>query len=230
MDETVIVISKKCRLFSIESWHVLSIEEQKSLIEKFVRANKNFKGNEDLFDDFCNESLQKSYMVFNSINNPQKVESYISKVVHTSILGVLKDYGRMRREKTGYVPTREIKVADFAHESANIHLKEEYNTVEEIELTPKKVFTSSFVWDFPDPKENAEEILITKDCLQRIADSVCVIHKELPSQQFYDIFYLRYIKGCKQAEIGKRLGLSQSEVSKRLMRLSKLISNILEVR
>ncbi|MBR1942958.1 sigma-70 family RNA polymerase sigma factor [bacterium] len=209
---------------------MLSIDEQKSLIEKFVRANKNFKGNEDLFDDFCSESLQKSYMVFNSISNPQKIESYISKVVHTSILGVLKDYGRVRREKSGYVATKEIKVSDFAKEPSRVQYKEEYPVREEVIISPKQTFTSSFVWDFPDPKESAEEILITKDCLQRIADSVCVIHNELPSQQFYDIFNLRYIKGCKQAEIGKKLGLSQSEVSKRLMRLSKLISNILEVR
>ncbi len=217
---------------------MLSIDEQKLLIEKFVRINKNFKGNEDLFDDFCSESLQKSYMVFNSINNPQKIESYISKVVHTSILSVLKDYGRIRREKTGYVPTREIKVAEIIQEPVSginrqekfvIHEDSQVSSAPSVTSEHKQTLSSSFVWDFPDPKATAEEILITKDCLQRIADAVCIIHKELPSQQFYDIFQLRYIKNCKQSEIGKILGLSQSEVSKRLMKLSKLISNILDV-
>ena len=45
---------------------------------------------------------------------------------------------------------------------------------------------------------------------------------------FLNIFHLRYIKGLKQSEIAEKLGLSQPEVSKRLMRLSKLISNILD--
>ena len=208
---------------------MLSIDEQKTLIEKFVRVNKNFKGNEDLFEDFCSEAMQKSYMIFNSISNPQKIESYIGKVVHTTIVNVLKNYGRLRREKTGYIPTKEIKVPDFAQEPAlKVELEDYIPDNYSNETDDEQNITAAFVWDFPDPKNTAEEMLITRDCLQRIADSVCIIHKEIPSQQFLELFSLRYVKGLKQAEIGKELGLSQSEVSKRLMRLSKLISNILD--
>lgn len=191
---------------------MLLVEEQRSLIEKFVKSNKNFQGNEDLFEDFCSEAFQKSYMIFNSSSNIQKIESYVSKVVHTSILSVLKNSGRVRRTNEGFIPTKEIKVPEF---NSQVIVKPQ-------PLGP------SFVLDFPDPKETAEEILITKDCLQRIADAVCVIHKEVPSQLFLDIFYLRYIKGEKQIGIAKALNLSQSEVSKRLMQLSKLISNFLD--
>lgn len=191
---------------------MLLVEEQRSLIEKFVKSNKNFQGNEDLFEDFCSEAFQKSYMIFNSSSNIQKIESYVSKVVHTSILSVLKNSGRVRRTNEGFIPTKEIKVPEF---NSQVIVKPQ-------PLGP------SFVLDFPDPKETAEEILITKDCLQRIADAVCVIHKEVPSQLFLDIFYLRYIKGEKQIGIAKTLNLSQSEVSKRLMQLSKLISNFLD--
>ena len=191
---------------------MLLVEEQRSLIEKIVRGNKNFRGNEDLFEDFCSEAFQKSYMIFNSSSNIQKIESYVSKVVHTSILSVLKNSGRIRRSNDGYVPTKEIKVPEF--NSAV--------TVKTQTLGP------DFILDFPDPKDSAEEILITKDCLQKIADAVCIIHKEIPSQLFLDIFYLRYVKGLKQTEISKSLNLSQSEISKRLMQLSKLISNFLD--
>ena len=191
---------------------MLLVEEQRSLIEKFVKANKNFQGNEDLFEDFCIEAFQKTYMIFNSSSNIQKIESYVSKVVHTSILSVLKNSGRVRRTNDGFVPTKEIKVPEFSSE---------------IKVKPQPL-GPSFVLDFPDPKETAEEILITKDCLQKISDAVCVIHKELPSQQFLDIFYFRYVKGLKQSEIAKSLNLSQSEVSKRLMQLSKLISNFFD--
>ncbi len=191
---------------------MLLVEEQRSLIEKIVKGNKNFSGNEDLFEDFCSEAFQKSYMMFNSTSNVQKIESYVAKVVHTSILSVLKNSGRVRRTNEGFVPTKEIKVPDFNS-----------NTV-----VKSNVLGPDFVLDFPDPRETAEEILITKDCLQKIADSVCVIHKEIPSQNFLQIFHMRYIQGLKQAEIAKNLELSQAEVSKRLMHLSKLISNFLD--
>ncbi|MBQ9245002.1 sigma-70 family RNA polymerase sigma factor [bacterium] len=191
---------------------MLLLEEQRTLIEKFVKSNKNYKGNEDLFEDFCSEAFQKSYMIFNSTSNVQKIESYVAKVVHTSILSVLKNSGRIRRTNEGFVPTKEIPVPEF---SPSVELKAE-------PLGP------SFVLDFPDPKSNAEDVLITKDVIQRIADAVCIIHKEVPSQLFLDIFNLRYVKGYKQTDIASSLNLSQSEVSKRLMQLSKLISNFLD--
>lgn len=191
---------------------MLLVEEQRILIEKIVKANKNYSGNEDLFEDFCSEAFQKSYMMFNSTSNIQKIESYVTKVVHTSILSVLKNSGRVRRVSSGYVPTKEIVVPEFTSEAV----------VKPQPLGP------DFVLDFPDPKESVEEILITKDCLQRISDAVCVIHKEVPSQLFLDIFYMRYVQGSKQSDIAKSLNLSQSEVSKRLMQLSKLISNFLD--
>lgn len=191
---------------------MLLVEEQRTLIEKIVKNNKNFRGNEDLFEDFCSEAFQKSYMIFNSSSGIQKIESYVTKVVHTSILSVLKNSGRVRRTNEGFVPTKEIKVPDFTSES----------------VVKPNILGPEFVLDFPDPKESAEEVLITKDCLQRIADSVCIIHKEVPTQNFLEIFCMRYVKGLKQAEIAKNLNLSQSEVSKRLMQLSKLISNFLD--
>lgn len=189
---------------------MLLVEEQRSLIEKIVKSNKNFPGNEDLFEDFCSEAFQKSYMMFNSSSNIHKIENYVSKVVHTSIISVLKDSGRVRRTSEGYSSTKEIKVPEFNDEQ----------TV--------KAVGREFILDFPDPKDSVEEVLITKDCLQRISDAVCVIHKEVPSDLFLDIFHLRYVKGLKQKEIAASLNISQSEVSKRLMRLSKMISNFLD--
>ncbi len=191
---------------------MLLVEEQRALIEKTVKNNKNFFGNEDLLEDFCSEAFKKSYMIFNSSSNIQKIENYIGKVVNTSILSVLKNSGRVRRVSSGFVPTNEVKIEDLEVKNS----------------ASSEIISSDYILDFPDPKESAEEVLITKECLQRIADAVCVIHKELPSQNFLDIFYLRYVKGLKQSEISKSLNISQSEISKRLMQLSKLISNFLD--
>lgn len=189
---------------------MLLVKEQRSLIEKIVKADKNFPGNEDLLEDFCSEAFQKSYMMFNSSSNINKIENYVAKVVHTSIISVLKNSGRVRRNTQGYVATKEVKVPDFKPE------------------TVSKIVGREFILEFPDPKETVEEILITEDCLQRISDAVCIIHKEVPNQQFLELFYKRYVNGQKQSEIAQSLSLSQAEVSKRLMRLSKLISNFLE--
>lgn len=195
---------------------MLLVDEQRDLIGKIVRENKNFPGNEDLFEDFCSEAFQKSYMIFNSPAGIEKIESYVTKVVHTSVLSVLKNSGRVRRSASGFVPTKEVKIDDL-----NVKVSPEVKG-------SSFVSGREFISEFPDPKENVEDVLITKDCLRRIVDAVCVIHKELPGQLFFDIFYLRYVKGMKQSEAAKVLNISQSEISKRLLKLSKLISNFLD--
>lgn len=190
---------------------MLLLDEQRQLIEKFVKSNSKFSGNEDLLEDFCNEAFQKSYIVFNSSSSIQKVESYLSKVVNTSILSVLKDCGRVRKTSKGYVSTNELSINEVPSSSALNSDTSNYNV--------------SF--DFEDPRETFEEIVIKKDLLQRIADVVCVIHKDAPQKCYLDIFYLRYIKNYKQSQISNELNLSQSEVSKRLLELSKLIKSYL---
>ena len=159
-------------------------------------------------------------MVFNSSSNITKIESYVTKVVHTSILSVLKNSGRVRRTSEGFIPTKEIVLPSE-------EIVSPIPSENQVSYTTT-VSGPEFFMDFPDPRENVEEILITKDWLQRIVDAVCVIHKERPNEYYLNIFYLRYVKNLKQREIAERLELSQSEVSKRLMQLSKLISNFLD--
>ncbi|MDD3238051.1 MAG: hypothetical protein PHV37_08155 [Candidatus Gastranaerophilales bacterium] len=189
---------------------MLLVDDQRQLIEKIVKANPKFNGNEDLLEDFCNEAFQKTYIVFNSGSNIQKIESYVSKVVNTSILSVLKNMGRVRRSTKKYVSTGEIPLSQLKH-------KPDFSTAS----SSSNQGIVSF--DFADPKESVEEIVVKKDLLQRIADVVCTLHKENPQKCFLDIFYLRYMKNFKQNQISTELNLSQSEVSKRLLELSKLI-------
>ena len=189
----------------------LQIDEQRNLIEKFVKSNIKFEGNEDLLEDFCNEAFQKSYIIFNSSSSVQKIESYVQKVVNTSIVGVLKKSGRLTRTSSGYVKTKEISL----------------NTAEQTEAVTNPViqkdFSSNYFYNIEDPKAGIEENIIKKDLLQRIVDAVCVIHSDNPSKCYLELYEARYVKGLKQREISKELNISQSEVSKRLIELSKLI-------
>ncbi|MDO5304444.1 MAG: hypothetical protein Q4E87_02585, partial [bacterium] len=105
----------------------LELDEQRRLIEKFVRSNIKFNGNEDLLEDFCNEAFQKSYIVFNSSSSIQKIESYVQKVVNTSIISVLKDSGRLKRNSAGrYERHRELPL-----EEERFHLPEVEEPVQE---------------------------------------------------------------------------------------------------
>lgn len=189
----------------------LQIDEQRQLIEKFVRANIKFEGNEDLFEDFCNEAYQKSYIIFNSSSSIQKIESYVQKVVNTSIIGVLKDSGRLKRTSTGYIRTREIPLDEVKHlEPVTVPLVQ-------------KDLPKEYSYEIEDPKIGIEENTIKKDLLQRIADAVCIVHGDNPGKCYMELYQARYIRGMKQREIAEELNISQSEVSKRLIELSKLI-------
>lgn len=193
----------------------LEIDEQRSLIEKFVKANIKFNGNEDLLEDFCSEAFQKSYIIFNSSSSVQKIESYVQKVVNTSIISVLKDSGRLKRNSAGrYERHRELPLEE-EHFVSEVSAKE----VVVYKEPPSKKYT----YDIEDPKIGIEDKLITKDLLQRIADAVCVVHSDNPGKCYLEIYQARYIRGMKQREISSLLNISQSEVSKRLLELSKLI-------
>lgn len=196
----------------------LELDEQRRLIEKFVRSNIKFNGNEDLLEDFCNEAFQKSYIVFNSSSSIQKIESYVQKVVNTSIISVLKDSGRLKRNSAGrYERHRELPL-----EEERFQLPEVEEPVQET-VVYTEPSSKKYTYDIEDPKIGIEDKLIRKELLQKIADAVCVVHSDNPGKCYLEIYQARYIRGMKQREISALLNISQSEVSKRLLELSKLI-------
>lgn len=177
-------------------------EEQQELIEKYVKANAYYPGNEDLLGEFCEEAFNKAYLILNTSNNIQKTETFISKIVNTTIINVLKQKQRYTKlpseEPEEQEETVVPKVQDFKEETIN--------------------------YNFPDPLNSIEDVIIKRDLLQKIVDTVCIIHREIPQKLYYDIFYQRYLKKKTQTEISQDLNIPESEVSKRLLHLSKLVS------
>ena len=192
---------------------ILQLDEQRRLIEQAVRANPKLSGNEDLFEDFCNEAFQKSYIIFNSATNIKKVESYVAKVVNTSIVAVLKDSGRVHRVHNDYVPTKTVQFEPVKTKTPVFSMADS---------------APSFEYDVDDYKPSPEDIAVKKELLQQIADTVCILHKDNPKKCFFEIFVCRYVKGMKQRQIAEELNLSQSEVSKRLFDLLKLVKKHLQ--
>ena len=65
-------------------------------------------------------------------------------------------------------------------------------------------------------EESPKEIIVRKETLNQVATTVLTIDNEEPEKQYLQIYKLRYDKGMTQKEISEELGLSQSEISKRL--------------
>jgi RNA polymerase sigma factor (sigma-70 family) len=182
-------------------------QEKIDLIGKIIKNDRKYPNNEDLYEDFFNETCKRSVAILDAIESEVTLEAYLKRIVTTSILNVLKDSGRLRRTKTGYMSTKEVFIE-----------------------SDETVDYSNVVIDYASlnvPK-NPEEIVIQKDILQFVNKTVAQIDKEDSEKKYLDIYTLRYDKGMTQKEISEQLGLSQSEVSKRLYKLMDKVKSTIE--
>ena len=223
------------------------VKEQKELIEKLVKTNPKYSGNEDLLEDFCSETYQKSYLILQSVSDEKSLSSYLKKVVSSAIMDVLKNSGRVARTSKGYTSVKEIPISAELHKrdeiSSNIAEK---TSVTVIETVSNKDSENSSIPDgynnqnrhlavnippslsvdlanIKDPKESIEEQIIRKDIIENIINMVKQIDTEQPQEKYLKIFYMRYFLNKKQKDIAQEIGISQSETSKRLVKLSGLI-------
>ena len=221
------------------------LKQQTTLIEKLVKANPKYNGNQDLLEDFCMETYQKSYLILQSVEDSDTLEKYLKKVVSSAIIDVLKNNGRIVRNTGSYQSIKEISSL-FSKDDSSVGREEEIeiseptvneninNSEEEIqELQEDKPRTyknnihdiSIDLADIKDPRESIEEQIIRKDILENIIVLVKKIDANAPGEMFLKLFYSRYFLQMKQREIAQEIGISQSEISKRLVRLSRLIKD-----
>ena len=175
----------------------MELEQDKiNLIEKIIKSDRKFANNEDLYDDFFNETCKRSLLIVKTVSSDATLEAYLRKIATTAILNVLKSEGRLRRTQSGFIPTKNISLeteTDYSNTIIN------YEPVD-IQDTP-------------------EDVILKKDILQNISDAVYEIDKIQPEKNYLKLYYLRYEHGSTQKEIAQELNLSQSEVSKRLFKL-----------
>ncbi len=181
-------------------------QDKIDLISRIIKNDRKYPNNEDLYDDFFNETCKRSVAILNAIDTESTLEAYLKRIVTTSIINVLKDSGRLRRTRSGYMSTKEVAIDEAPVDYSNVVIK--YSNV--------KV------------PENPEEIVIQKEILQFVADTIKNIDKEEPDKNYLRIYTLRYDKGMTQKEISEELGLSQSEISKRLYKLMDKVRDIIE--
>lgn len=187
----------------------MELEQDKiDLIERIIRNDRKFVNNEDLYDDFFNETCKRSMLIVQTVTSDATLEAYLKKIATTSILNVLKSEGRLRRTQGGFAPVKNVSL----------------ETVSEL-----PDYSSMNVFYLPmDIQDTPEDLAVKKDILQRIVDTVCDIDKEFPEEKYLQLYCLRYEKGLTQIKIAQKLNLSQSEVSKRLFKLMGKVKQALE--
>lgn len=183
----------------------MELEQDKiDLIKKVILSDKKYIDNEDLFEDFFNESYKRSFLIINTVKNEASLEAYLKKIVTTSIITVLKDSGRVRRTKEGFIPSKEESLDNFISEN---------------DTKTNKYSNVNVNYNIVDLQDGPEEIVIKKEVLQTLLDAVMIAHNTNPAKQYLQLYQLRYVRGLKQKQIAQELNLSQSEVSKRLLEL-----------
>ena len=179
-------------------------QDKIDLIERIIKNDRKFANNEDLYDDFFNETCKRSLNIVKTITSDATLEAYLKKIATTSILNVLKDSGRLRRTKEGFTPTKEVSI-DEAPSRTNDYAN------------------TKIIYETADITESPEDVLLEKEILQHFMNSLEKINKENPDKNYLQIYKLRYDNGMTQKEIAEELNISQSEVSKRLFKLQEKI-------
>ena len=183
-------------------------QEKKLLIEKCIKNNKKFLNNEDLYEDFFNETYKSALSLLNNVSSEATIEMYLKRVVTSSMINVLKDSGRLRRTTQGYKATPTV----------SLDAVDEYNA----DFANKEVMFKSV-----DIQESPEDAFIKREVLKNITRILNEIEQKEPQKQYLTLFKLRYEDGLTQSEIAEQLGVSQSEVSKKLFKLmSKVKENL----
>ncbi len=180
-------------------------QDKIDLIEKIIKNDKKFTNNEDLYDDFFNETCKRSFLIIKTVTSDVTLEAYLRKIATTSILNVLKSSGRLRRTRDGYISTGEVSLETLTPDT-----RTDYSTAK-ISYSSIKI------------QETPEDIVIKKEILQKVIDSVYAISDAEPEKKYLDLYIMRYEKGMTQNEISSETGLSQSEVSKRLFKLMEKV-------
>ncbi len=176
-------------------------QEKKLLIEKCIRNNKKFQNNEDLYEDFFNETCKNAMSLLTSVSSESTIELYLKRVVTSAMVNVLKDSGRLRRTAQGYQATPTVSLESVG---------DRFNP----EFVNKKIMFKNV-----DIEEGPEDAFIKREILKNITQILNKIEQKEPEKLYLVLFKLRYEDGLTQNEIADTLGMSQSEVSKRLFKL-----------
>ena len=100
----------------------------------------------DLFDDFFNETYKRSLLIVKSVTSENTLEAYLRKIATTSIINVLKNEGRLRRTKSGFIPTETVSfdAPDYSEISITYEPVDIQDTPEDLAVKKDILFNLRF--------------------------------------------------------------------------------------
>ncbi|OGI03378.1 MAG: hypothetical protein A2Y25_08615 [Candidatus Melainabacteria bacterium GWF2_37_15] len=182
-------------------------QEQRELIEKLIKKSPGFKGNEDLFEEMVNETLKKSQSFLESSIEVPNPEVYIKKIAINAIVEIVKNAEKIR-----------------ANKEKTIQVDEEF---EEVTLDYETDNEGKIVNNFKIPEiKDIQSFGMDDEKINAIKQKVIELDKKNSSQNYKQIFELRFVREMKTPEIAKKLETKENEVSKSLMELYKEIDSV----
>lgn len=199
-------------------------KENRILIESVIRENPNFSGNEELIDVFCEVIYKKSYLLIDAIKDKQRLKRHLTSICETSMNQIIREKQKLNISKeqtqnSKIVSVKKPKPQKKEDKTALNKIKREIVSLkEEIQTREKFDATEELI----DPLEYCPQKEASEATVEKLIEIVQQVHAQNPKKKYYDIFFLRYIKGCSQTEIARDLKISQVELSKRFVEMIKL--------
>lgn len=185
----------------------MSLENKfKTLIENSIKNNRRYSKYVDFFDYFYEESFVRLKDILNTIDDERTADIYINKVVNTVILETIKN-GK-KKEITSQPAEEDSK-----------------NEVEQI-INPYPLDEKDEIsFDIPDPLTEIESEEISEGDLQKLKNIISSFKEKENCRDYYDIFMMYYLQNMPKSEIAFSVGLTEEQVDKKIVELSKKIIN-----
>ncbi len=212
------------------------------IIENLIKNHKKFQGCEAILDDIINDVFAHSEVIINSVSNDSVVNSYLEKVVSTSVITVPKKLGFNRFARHAVINTEvknepEVEIKEEPAVEVKPVAVEEIAQKEEIkvntEYVDKMINSVSFEESKPEPEiiETDEDIynsLQNESFTEEASDIITeekneeIKEAELPAETVEESFDIQEPEGSALIDFAQ--DNFEEEKSESLEEVSDLIS------
>lgn len=195
--------------------------EHRILIESVIKELPLYRGNEDLSLLFCETIYKKSYLLIDAIKDQVRLKRHLIPICETCMAQIIKESQKFasRREpkKEPQIQIAKEEIVSLRSEKKQIEKPKVVSLKEEFEI-PQNDISEALI----DPIDYCPKKEASEETVEKLIQIVKLIDNKHPQKRYYEIFFLRYLKGLNQAEIAQSMNISQAEISKRFIELIKL--------
>lgn len=175
-------------------------QEQREYLENIIKSSPVYNGNDNLLEDFLNETVKRAYDLVSEEQNLDSIKIYLKRIANSVILDVIKNSINQSVSSNGIgnLKTEEKKSSGIVYEC------DENGDI-------------SIDYDMSFDKTPEEKTILSEQQINRIKEVVSAIDSEEQALVYKNIFELRYFKGFNNLEIAEKLEISEYDVDKKLL-------------